>query len=115
MIVAFPLMSLLAALLIVPGWVWAKPHRPWSGWIFALPFAGVGLWVVLAVLGLGSQSSGNIVETLIVVVSAVIASYSLLFLSRRFNFTQAKGTAIAYAAVLAIVLFLRLFMPALSE
>jgi hypothetical protein len=115
MVVALPLISIVATLCVLPGWIWAKRHRPWSGWVLALPFLGIGFWGVLAMLGLGSQSLGNVVEVLIIAASAVVISYLVFVLIGRLNFSVARGTAIAYIAVAVVAACLRLFMPVLPE
>lgn len=112
---ALLLVSIIAALLVLPGWMLAKRYRPWSGRILALPFLGVGLWGALVMLGLGSQSLGNIVEVLIVATSTVVISYLVFFMFSHSNFSVARGTAIAYIVVAVVAVCLRLFMPVLQE
>ena len=109
------LISFLSALLILPGWILSTRRRFWSGWIFALPSAGVGFWLALAMLGLGAQGLGNVVEAFVVMASAVVVSYLMFFVFVRFHFTEARSMAIAYIAVAIIALCLRMFMPVRPE
>jgi hypothetical protein len=115
MVIALPLISIIAALCVLPGWILAKRRRLWSAWILALPFLGIGLWGALAMLGLGSQSLGNVVEVLIVAAAAVVTSYLVFVVIGRLNYSVASGTAIAYIVVAAVAVCLRLFMPVFPE
>jgi hypothetical protein len=40
--------SLLAILLIIPGWLWFSRNHPQAVWLLALPPFGIGLWLALA-------------------------------------------------------------------
>ncbi|MDH3279559.1 MAG: hypothetical protein OEQ18_00320 [Gammaproteobacteria bacterium] len=109
------IVSLVAAALIVPGWLWARKRKVQSSWVFFLPVSGAGFWVLLAALRLGPQSLSNLIEIPIVAVVAVFAAYlNLFFLDKRMK-RKGLGVAISFIVVAMVTLGLRLFMPLLPE
>ena len=106
--------SLLAALLIVPGWLLFRRRRHQTVWLFVLPPFAIGLWSILATFGIGPQSMGNFVELLVVSMAAILAAYLKMFLLDKFGM-QKYGNLIAYMAVATVALGLRLFMPVFPE
>jgi hypothetical protein len=115
MIVMFVVASLLATLLILPGWLWLRRTRPQTSWLLALPFVSMALWVALAALGVGAQSLSNVIELLVVAASAIVFSYFKFFVFDRSAALSGKGAVIAFLLVGLVVFGLRLFMPVLPE
>jgi 4-amino-4-deoxy-L-arabinose transferase-like glycosyltransferase len=107
--------SLVAAALILPGWLWARKRSLQSFWLFLLPASGVGFWALLAALRLGPQSLSNLIEIPIVAVVAVFTAYGkFIYLDKRMK-RQDLSNAISFIVVAIVTLGLRLFMPLLPE
>ncbi len=115
MIVMFVVVSLLATLLIFPGWLWLRRTRPQTLWFLALPFVSMALWVALTALGVGAQSLSNAIELLVVAASAIVFSYLTFFVFDRSATPGGKGAVVTFLLVCLVVIGLRLFMPVLPE
>ena len=115
MIVLLTLLSVLATLLILPGWLWFRREHPQSVSLLILPIFGVGLWVVITSAGIGPQSLSNIVESFAVAATAVIMVYLKFLALDRSQALQSQGTTIAFLVVALVTLGLRLFMPLIPE
>jgi|GEM_PF-6976314 len=103
------------ALLIVPGWVSLPRGHAVGRVVFFLPALGVAAWVALVAVGVGEQSLSNVVEVLFVQAFAVVAAYVLLILAARDGQGRRLVGVMAFAAVLAFAVVLRLTMPGLPE
>jgi len=113
--IAWFMMMALPVFLILPGWLWFRRKRKQSVWLLALPVFGVGLWLALALAGVGAQSLSNIIELFYIAVIAVVVAYVKFLAFDRMSALQARGTAIAFAAIALTTIGLRLFMPLLPE
>lgn len=113
MIVMSAMLAVLGAALIAPGWFWARARAPQSLWLYVLPALGIGAWIVLAAVGVGAQSLGNLVEMPGVAVVAVVVAYGKLVLFTRR--TGAMGTIVAVGVVLLAAAAFRVLMPQLPE
>lgn len=111
----FGLTILVATVLMVPGWFWARKFCRQSIWFFGLPLAGVVFWFTLIASRIGAQSLSNLIEIYGVAVAAVVAAYAKFLFFDRSEKRRGKGAAVAFAFVIIIALALRLFMPALPE
>lgn len=111
----FGLTILVATLLLVPGWFWAKKYDHKNIWIFALPFVAVAFWYSLMALGVGAQSLSNLIEILPVAAFAVVGGYVKFLFFDPSEKRRTKGFAVAIAIVIVCVIALRLFMPGLPE
>lgn len=111
----FFILSSMGAALILPGWFSAKKQHPQSFLLFFLPFAGIGLWVLLTVLGLGAQRLSNIAEVLGVVVISVVVAYLKFFVFDRRFFNKSHGVVIAFIIIVVVTIAFRLFTPLLPE
>jgi hypothetical protein len=109
------MVSLLAATLILPGWLWARRLHPQSFWLFLLPLGGVALWIIIIALDIGPQSLANVIEIFGVAGSAVMAAYLKFFVFDRHERLRPQGIVVAVAIVVIVTLGLRLFMPVLPE
>jgi ABC-type multidrug transport system permease subunit len=87
------IVSAVAALLILPGWLRARKWHPQSLWLFCLPLAGITFWMFLTLLRIGAQSLSNVIEI----------------------FSVAAAAIVAVIIVAVVTLGLRLFMPVLPE
>jgi hypothetical protein len=111
----FALVIVVAGLLILPGWLWARRRSSQSGWLLLLPLPGVAVWVALTAVGIGAQSLANVIEIFAVAGAAVIAAYlKFLVLDRRFQGPYVSGLA-ALVGVVVVTMALRLLMPSLPE
>jgi hypothetical protein len=115
MVLLFAVLSLLAILLILPGWLWFRRKQPQSRWLLALPVFGIVLWIALTAAGIGPQSLSNIVESFVVAATAVVVSYVKFLALDRYPALYNRGTAISFAVVVLITLGLRLLMPSIPE
>lgn len=115
MIVMALVVSFLAMLLIVPGWLWVRRTRPQTSWLLALPFIGMALWLALAALGVGAQSLSNVIELLVLAAAAVVFSYLNFFVFDRSTTLGGKNTIVTFLLVGLVALCLRLFMPVIPE
>ena len=115
MLVLSAIVSVVAALLILPGWLRARKWHPQSLWLFGLPLAGIAFWMFLTFLRIGAQSLSNVIEIFAVAAAAIVASYlKFLALDRRMGLGSAS--AIVVLIIVAVVtLGLRMFMPVLPE
>jgi hypothetical protein len=108
-------LSLVGAVLIVPGWLWAREQIPQTFLLFLLPVAGIGLWVRLTAAGIGAQSLSNLSEVLGVVVAAVAAAYlKFLVFDRRCGNNPVGMVATCVVVTVATIAF-RLFTPQMPE
>lgn len=114
MVALFFVVSLLAVLLIIPGWLWCRRKHQQTAWTLALPPIGIGLWAVLTDLGVGSQSLGNIVEVFVIAALAVLTAYVKFLLLDKVGLSR-FGVVAAYVVVGVLTVGLRLFMPSISE
>ncbi|MBE1159102.1 hypothetical protein [Dyella acidiphila] len=114
MVALFFVVSVLAIVLIMPGWLWCGRKRHQTMWLLALPPLGIGLWAALAKLGVGAQSLGNIVEALVIAAVAVLMAYVKFLLLDRAGFSR-SGVIAAYVVVAVVTVGLRLFMPSMPE
>jgi hypothetical protein len=115
MFALFAVLSLLAVLLILPGWLWFRRKQPQSPWLLALPVFGVALWLLLTVSGLGPQSLSNIVESFGVAATAVVVTHVKFLALDRSQVLRRRGTVIAFVVVTLVTFGFRLLMPSLSE
>ena len=111
----FTVLSLLAVLLILPGWLWFRRKQPQSPWLLALPIFGIALWVALTMGGVGPQSLSNIVESFGVAATAVAVTYVKFLALDRSPALHSRGTAIAFGVVALVTFGFRLLMPSLPE
>ena len=111
----FAMVSLVAALLILPGWLLARKWHPQSLWFFGLPLVGNALWLLPTILHIGAQSLANVIEVFAVTAVAIVASYLKFFAFDRRAGTGSLGTTVAVVSVAVVALSLRLFMPGLPE
>ena len=115
MVVSLAALTILAVLVILPGWLWFRRRNIQSAWLLALPIFGIGLWLVLVAAGLGAQSLANLVEVPVIAVVAAIAAYAKFLVFDRSTVLYSRGTFIAFVVVAVATFGLRLFMPALPE
>jgi hypothetical protein len=114
-ILMFGSLSLVGAILILPGWLLAKKKTEQNLLPFILPASGIGLWVFLSALGVWAQSLSNLSETVGVVVVGVGAGYlKFLILDHKIK-SKTQGTLIAFVVVVISVIAFRLFTPELPE
>jgi hypothetical protein len=106
--------SLLAILLIIPGWLWFSRNHPQAVWLLALPPFGIGLWLALAAFGIGPQSLGNLVEIPVIAVAAVLGAYLKILLLDKFDIKK-YVILVIYMLVSIACISLRLLMPVISE
>jgi hypothetical protein len=115
MTVLFLLMAIIGALLILPGWIWARKKVSQTPFILGLPIVGIVSWIGLTSIGIGAQSLSNIVEIFIVFAVSICSAYlKFAFFDRNMNH-KSHGTFYASAIVLFVTIGLRLFMPTLPE
>ena len=115
MFALFAMVSIVAALLIVPGWLMARKWHPQSLWLLALPLAGNAFWLLLTILHIGAQSLANVIEVFAVAAAAIAASYLKFLVFDRRAGMGSLGAILLVVIVAVITLGLRLFMPALPE
>jgi hypothetical protein len=115
MVVLFGALSIVAILIILPGWLFFRRRNAQSVWLLALPIFGIGFWLALAAAGLGSQSLANIVEVFGIATFAIVAAYIKFLAFDRSAALYSRGTFIAFAAVAVVTVGIRLFMPILPE
>ena len=105
----------IASALTYPGWRTIK-DRGGKVYPFALvPVWSIGLWFGLAAAGVGPQSLSNVVELVPVSISGVLAAYVAMLGASRGEQRRSIVVPAVYAGVAALVVCLRLFMPALPE
>ncbi len=109
------MVSIIPALLILPGWHIARRWQVQSAWLFGLPFAANALWVALTIMGVGAQSLANLIELLVIAIVAVLAPYLKFFLIDRRIKVSALGNIFVVVLVILVTLGLRLLMPVLPE
>jgi len=115
MIALFLMLTVIAGILILPGWYWANKRQPQDAWICFLPAAGLALWMLLTALGFGAQSLANFVETPMIAGVAVVAAYLKFFVFDNISALSSYGKVFAIAAVMLATIVLRTFMPVLPE
>ena len=115
MITFVVLLLLIAALVILPGWLYFGRTSPQPKWLFAVPVFGIGLWVALTYIGIGAQSLSNVVEVFAVATSAVASAYVKFFLLDRSAGLKSKSTVLILTVVVLTTVCLRLFTPPLPE
>ncbi|NNC57996.1 MAG: hypothetical protein HKO12_10580 [Woeseiaceae bacterium] len=115
MIALFLILTMIAGILILPGWYWANKGLPQSVWICLLPATGLALWAALTALGFGAQSLANLVETPLIASVAVVVAYLKFIVFDRKPALNSYGTVFAIAAVILATILLRTFMPDLPE
>ncbi len=115
MIALFLMLTIIAGILILPGWYWANKGQPQKFWICFLPAAGLALWMLLTALGFGAQSLANLVETPVIAGVAVVAAYLKFFVFDKSSALNSYGKIFAIAAVMLATIILRTIMPVLPE
>jgi len=108
-------LALLPAVLIAPGWYWAKKRYSQTWLLLFLPTAGIVFWMLLTFAGVGPQSLSNLIEVFFVAVAAIAAAYLKFLLFDRIDSTRSRGNLFAVAIVVVVTIGLRLFMPWLPE
>jgi hypothetical protein len=106
--------SFLGILLIAPGWFWFRRNHSQTAWLLVLPIFGAGLWLTLAVLGIGPQSLSNVVEMFFIVAAAVLVTYIKFLVLDRIR-VKKYGPWLAYAAIGVVTIIIRLYMPDIPE
>ena len=107
-------LSFVGAVLIYPGWSWAKRKNPeLDSWALVLPLAGTFLWVFLNELGIGAPGMRNVPEMLGVAIAAIVAAYlKFFYFDRKFG-GRPISIALAVAIVAVVTLAFRIFTPPL--
>ena len=108
-------LALLPAVLITPGWYWAKKRYSQTWLLLLLPTAGIVFWMLLIFAGVVPQSLSNLIEVFFVAVAAVAAAYLKFLLFDRIDSTRSRGNLFAVAIVAGATIGLRVFMPWLPE
>ncbi|WP_057923095.1 hypothetical protein [Lysobacter capsici] len=115
MLIYFAVLTALATLLILPGWLWLQRARPRSAWVLVLPQFGINLWLAIAAAGIGAQSLSNLIELFgVAAVGVAIAYFKFLVLDRS-SALSSRATAIAFGLIALAAIGLRLLMPILPE
>lgn len=115
MIGLFLMLTIIAGILILPGWYWANKDQPQDVWICFLPAAGLALWMLLTALGFGAQSLANLVEAPMIVGISVVVAYLKFFVFDKGAALNSYGKLFAIVAVILATVVLRAFMPVLPE
>lgn len=107
-------LSFVGAVLIYPGWSWARRKNPeLDSWPLVLPLAGTCLWVFLNELSIGAPGMRNVPEMLGVLIVAIVAAYlKFFYFDRKFS-GRAVGLVLAFAIVAIATFAFRLFTPQL--
>jgi hypothetical protein len=106
---------LLPMALIYPGWCKADQRKRQGASVLFLPLAGMALWGVLIVAGLGAQSLANLIEVVIVCAMAVVVAYVKFHVLDHAIQSAGKRAIAAWGLLAIAVIALRLLMPALPE
>lgn len=115
MIGLFLMLTIIAGILILPGWYWANKGQPQDVWICFLPAAGLALWMLLTALGFGAQSLANLVETPMIAGIAVVVAYLKFLVFDKGSALNSYGKLFAIVTVILATVLLRTFMPVLPE
>lgn len=115
MIVLFPSLILIAALLCLPAFLYSRRKGPESWWFPFSAVPGVVIWMGLTALGFGAQSLSNVIELVWLAGAAVALSYVKVFVVDRRGKSAIHSTY-ALAGVLSIVAIALLALtPAFPE
>lgn len=115
MLLAFPVLILLAALLCLPPFFYARTQEHGCYWILFMAFPAIAVWVFLAGAGIGGQSLSNLVEVFWLLGGGVILAWLKVFVIDR----RIKNPRLSTYTILALLciasIMLRLFIPELPE
>jgi hypothetical protein len=115
MFLVFPALFVLAAVLCIPGWLYARRRQGASWLLLCLAVPAAVVWMLLTGAGVGAQSLSNIIEVLVLVLLSVVGCYLQIFLLDRY-FPKPRRTSVWLAVLVALVgVVLRLTMPVLPE
>jgi hypothetical protein len=115
MIVLFIGAILVAALASGPAWWAARRRGTWLAWDYASLITPFGLWLVLANLGFGSQSLGNLVEPMVLVVAIPILNSIRVFLVERWSRLRTVNSIAVFVILNFAAVGLRAFVPQIPE
>lgn len=108
-------LTLMATMLVIPGWLALKNSHSPSNAVLMLPLLGIGVWYVAAAVGLGAQSLGNLIEVPAVALVSVLTAYACVILVRRRVLPRRVTFSAAFGIVVMTALALRLVMPLIPE
>jgi len=109
------LMIGLTTIASAPAWWAARKRGTWRMWDYASLVTPYLVWVVLTVLGFGSQSLGNLVEPLVLVaIIPLLVSIRVFLIDRWMNASMANSIVV-FALVSAAAICLRTFVLLIPE
>jgi len=106
---------LVAALASGPAWWAARRRGTWLLWDYASLVTPFGLWLVLAYAGFGSQSLGNLVEPLVLVVAIPILNSVRVLLVERWSRIRTANSIAVFVILNLAAVGLRAFVPLIPE
>ena len=115
MILLFPTLLALSALLCWPAFAHSRKTGPESWWLLLLSGPAVVVWVVLTGSGYGAQSLANLVEIIWLVCAGVLLCYVKVFIVDRLVSRSLITTYVLAVILVAGATLLRIFMPVLPE
>ncbi|PLX80771.1 MAG: hypothetical protein C0615_00480 [Desulfuromonas sp.] len=115
MTILLPIVVLVPILFCLPVWLTARKRYNATPWALNYAVPGMVLWVILAILGVGSQSKGNIIELLYLSFGAVPIYYLKVLFVDKVRPDTKMNTIIASIIICIAAIILRLVMPVLPE
>ena len=116
MLIAFPVLIVLAALLCIPPFLYSRKRGQTTYWLLFLSFPSIVTWVALAAKGVGAQNLENLAdETFILLGGGIVLAWLKAFVIDP-RYKRPKHTTYGIILLLATAaILLRLFMPELPE
>ena len=111
MALVFPLLQFLVLLACLPAYRLASRHGHEPIWSLFLVAPCLILWIGIAMLGVGIQGLGNMMELFDLSLGTVLLYYFRVFIMDRFNQSPVTNNFLIITVTLAATVLLRLYMP----
>ncbi len=111
----FPVLFVLAAVISLPAWSYARRHQGASWLLLTLAVPATLVWVLLTGAGVGAQSLSNLVEMLVLLLLSVVSCYVQVFVLDRYISKPFRTSAWLAGGLALVAVVLRVSMPVLPE